>query len=115
MHYDRRGIAEQGIPARDAAGGSALLVYAHAEARRFFEIAERAASNPVERAQALHRLGEVAETEGRYTLTEELCDRALAGLDGRADDARHPRTSPHARAHSRAAGPAGQADDRRVP
>ena len=67
------------------AGASALLVYTHAEARRFFEIAERAASDPIERAQALHRIAEVAETEGRYALTEELCDRALAGLAGGPD------------------------------
>ena len=63
---------------------------------------------------ALQRLAEVAETEGRYTLTEELCDRALAGLDGSYRDARDPRTSPHARGHSRPSGPGAQADDRRV-
>jgi tetratricopeptide (TPR) repeat protein len=67
------------------AGAAALAVYNHAEARNFFEIAERAASDPVERARALHRIAEVAETEGRYALTEELCDRALAGLAGGAD------------------------------
>ena len=98
---------------RPAARRSAM--YAHAEARRFFEIAERAASDPVERAQALHRLAEVAETEGRYALTEELCDRALAGLAGRAGRPRDSRAAPHARAHARAAGPAGERDDRRVP
>jgi diguanylate cyclase (GGDEF)-like protein len=86
IHYDRAGIPQKAFRHAMAAGGSALAVYAHAEARRFFEIAERAASEPVERAQALHRLAEVAETEGRYALTEELCDRALAGLAGRADD-----------------------------
>jgi diguanylate cyclase (GGDEF)-like protein/putative nucleotidyltransferase with HDIG domain len=86
IHYDRAGIPQKAFRHAMAAGGAALTVYAHAEARRFFEIAERAASEPVERAQALHRLAEVAETEGRYALTEELCDRALAGLAGRADD-----------------------------
>jgi hypothetical protein len=84
-HYDRSGSTSKAFPHAMRAGSSALLVYAHAEARQFFEIAERAASNPVERAQALQRLGEVAETEGRYTLTEELCDRALAGLDGSSE------------------------------
>lgn len=86
IHYDRAGIPQKAFRHAIAAGGSALTVYAHAEARRFFEIAERAASDPIERAQALHRLAEVAETEGRYALTEELCDRALAGLAGRSDD-----------------------------
>jgi diguanylate cyclase (GGDEF)-like protein len=82
LHYDRSASPSKAFPHAMRAGGSALLVYAHAEARQFFEIAERAASNPVERAHALQRLAEVAETEGRYTLTEELCDRALAGLVG---------------------------------
>ncbi len=86
IHYDRAGIPHKAFRHAMAAGGAALAMYAHAEARRFFEIAERAASDPVERAHALHRLAEVAETEGRYALTEELCDRALAGLAGRSDD-----------------------------
>jgi diguanylate cyclase (GGDEF)-like protein len=81
-HYDRSGSPAKAYPHAMRAGSAALQVYNHDEARRFFEIAERAASNPVERAHALHRLAEVAETEGRYTLTEELCDRALAGLVG---------------------------------
>jgi diguanylate cyclase (GGDEF)-like protein len=83
LHYDRAGIAEKAYIHSMAAGSSALAMYAHADARRFFEMAERAARNPDERAEALHRLAEVAETEGRYALTEELCDRALAGLAGR--------------------------------
>src|SRR6185503_14806822 len=86
IHFDRAGIPHKAFRHAMAAGGAALLMYAHAEARQFFEIAERAASEPVERARALHRLAEVAETEGRYALTEELCDRALAGLAGRPDD-----------------------------
>jgi len=57
-------------------------VYAVAEARRFFEVAERTAGGPDERAMALHRLAEVAETEGMYALSEELCDRALATVEG---------------------------------
>jgi tetratricopeptide (TPR) repeat protein len=86
LHYDRAGIPQKAFRHAMVAGGAALGMYAHAEARRFFEIAERAATEPVERAHALHRLAEVAETEGRYALTEELCDRALAGLAGRPDD-----------------------------
>jgi diguanylate cyclase (GGDEF)-like protein/putative nucleotidyltransferase with HDIG domain len=86
IHFDRAGIPQKAFRHAMAAGGASLLMYAHADARNFFEIAERAATDPVERAHALHRLAEVAETEGRYALTEELCDRALAGLAGRTDD-----------------------------
>ncbi|MEP6491390.1 MAG: tetratricopeptide repeat protein [bacterium] len=86
MHYDRAGIPHKAFRHAIVAGSAALSMYAHAEARQFFEIAERAASDPVERARALQRLAEVAETEGRYALTEELCDRALAGLAGRTED-----------------------------
>jgi len=86
IHYDHAGIPQKAFRHAMAAGGAAMSMYAHAEARRFFEIAERAASDPAERARALHRLAEVAETEGRYALTEELCDRALAGMAGRSDD-----------------------------
>ena len=81
-HYDRSGSPNKAFPHAMRAGRAALLVYSHDVARQFFDIAERAASNPIERAHALHRLAEVAETEGRYALTEELCDRALAGLVG---------------------------------
>jgi diguanylate cyclase (GGDEF)-like protein/putative nucleotidyltransferase with HDIG domain len=81
-HYDRGGSPHKAFKHAMQAGASALSVYHQAEARRFFEIAERAANSPVERAHALARLAEVAETEGRYALTEELCDRALAGLAG---------------------------------
>jgi tetratricopeptide (TPR) repeat protein len=81
-HYDRSGSPHKAFKHAMQAGANALAVYHQAEARGFFEIAERAASNPVERAHALARLAEVAETEGRYALTEELCDRALAGLAG---------------------------------
>ena len=85
LHYDRAGIATRAYVHSMRAGGAALAMYAHGEAHRFFEIAERAASTPEERALALQRLAEVAETEGRYALTEELCVRALADLAGRED------------------------------
>jgi diguanylate cyclase (GGDEF)-like protein len=85
LHYDRAGIPEKAYHHSMRAGSAALAMYAHGEARRFFEMSERAARNPDERADALRRLGEVAETEGRYALTEELCDRALAGLAGRSE------------------------------
>jgi diguanylate cyclase (GGDEF)-like protein/putative nucleotidyltransferase with HDIG domain len=86
MHYDRAGNPKKAYHHAMAAGSASLALYAHAEARQFFEIAERAASDPAERAHALHRLAEVAETEGRYALTEELCDRALAGMADRTGD-----------------------------
>jgi diguanylate cyclase (GGDEF)-like protein/putative nucleotidyltransferase with HDIG domain len=85
-HYDQAGIPEKTYRHAMAAGDSSLATYAHGEARTFFEVAERVATDPVDRAWALHRLAEVAETEGRHALGEELCDRALAGLDGRPDD-----------------------------
>jgi len=88
MHYDRAGNSEKAFGHAMAAGSAALAMYAHADARSFFEIAERAASNSEQRGAALGRLAEVAETEGRYALTEELCNRALAGLADRPDD--HP-------------------------
>jgi diguanylate cyclase (GGDEF)-like protein/putative nucleotidyltransferase with HDIG domain len=86
MHYDRAGNSKKAYHHAMGAGSASLSVYAHAEARRFFEVAERTASDSAERARALHHLAEVAETEGRYALTEELCDRALAGLADRPED-----------------------------
>ncbi|HVX42138.1 MAG TPA: tetratricopeptide repeat protein [Gemmatimonadaceae bacterium] len=85
IHYERAGNAAKAYSHAMEAGRASLAVYAHAEARRFFEIAERAALDPAQRAAALHQLAEVAETEGRYALTEELCDRALAGLAASPD------------------------------
>jgi len=82
IHYDRSGSPAKAFKHAMVSGEAALAIYHQAEARRFFEIAERAANNPVDRAHALARLAEVAETEGRYALTEEFCDRALAGLAG---------------------------------
>jgi diguanylate cyclase (GGDEF)-like protein/putative nucleotidyltransferase with HDIG domain len=81
-HYDRGGSSHKAFKHAMQAGANAMTVYHQSEARRFFEIADRAANNPVDRAHALARLAEVAESEGRYALTEELCDRALAGLAG---------------------------------
>jgi diguanylate cyclase (GGDEF)-like protein len=88
LHYDCAGVAGKAYANAVLAGSQALSMYAHAEARRFFEMAERTASTADERAGALHRLAEVAETEGRYALTEELCDRALAVLAGRPEDSK---------------------------
>ncbi len=85
IHYDRAGNAAKAFVHAMAAGRASLAVYAHAEARQFFEIAERTARDPAQRADALHHLAEVAETEGRYALTEELCDRALSELSGSSD------------------------------
>ncbi|HEX8944303.1 MAG TPA: diguanylate cyclase [Gemmatimonadaceae bacterium] len=86
MHYDQAGVPEKAFRHAMVAGGAALAVYAHAEARRFFDLAERVATDAEDRASALHRLAEVAEIEGRHALGEELCDRALAGLADRPDD-----------------------------
>ncbi|MEO7082857.1 MAG: diguanylate cyclase [Gemmatimonadaceae bacterium] len=86
LHYDRAGIPRKPYRYAMIAGGASAANYARSEARQFFEIAERAAADSVERADALRGLADVAEAEGRYALTEELCDRALAGLGGRPDD-----------------------------
>jgi len=89
-HYDQAGMPQKAYRHAMSAGGAALAVYAHGEARRFFELADRVAADPVERAAALHRLAEVAEIEGRHALAEELCDRALAGVAGCPDDHDNP-------------------------
>ena len=86
LHYDRAGIPRKPFRHAMIAANSAVSNYARTDARRFFEIAERAAADSVERAHALRGLADVAEAEGRFALTEELCDRALAGLTGRSDD-----------------------------
>lgn len=85
VHFERAGLPRQAYPHALIAGRTALGKYGHAEARRFFEIAERAAATPGERAKALLGLAEVSELEGRHALTEELCDRALAALADGSD------------------------------
>jgi len=86
VHYERAGLPLKAYAHALRAGREALAMYGQAEARRFFEIAERAAVTPGERSSALLGLAEVSELEGRHALTEELCDRALAALSGSSDD-----------------------------
>jgi diguanylate cyclase (GGDEF)-like protein/putative nucleotidyltransferase with HDIG domain len=86
VHYERAGLPLKAYPHALTAGREALAMYGQAEARRFFEIAERAAATPGERASALLGLAEVSELEGRHALTEELCDRALATLADGSDE-----------------------------
>jgi diguanylate cyclase (GGDEF)-like protein/putative nucleotidyltransferase with HDIG domain len=86
VHYERAGQPAKAHPHALTAGREALSMYSQAEARRFFEIAERAAVNPGDRASALLGLAEVSELEGRHALTEELCDRALAALADGSDE-----------------------------
>ena len=86
VHYDQAGIPARAYGHAIAAGRQAMGSYSHDDARRFFEIAERAAGSPDERARALHGLAELAEIEGRHALTEELCDRAMASLEPGRDD-----------------------------
>lgn len=85
VHYERAGQPVKAYPHALIAGRTALGAYSQMEARRFFEIAERAAVTPAERAKALLGLAEVSELEGRHALTEELCDRALAALADGSD------------------------------
>ena len=110
----RRHSAE-GVPSRDGRRRRRARVYAHAEARRFFEIAERAASDPVERAQRAPPAGR-SRRDRRSLRADRRVVRSRAGRPRRSR--RRPRDSraaPHARAHARAAGTAGERDDRRVP
>ena len=86
VHYERAGLPLKAYSHALTAGREALAMYSQAEARRFFEIAERAAITPSERASALLGLAEVSELEGRHALTEELCDRALAALADSPDE-----------------------------
>jgi diguanylate cyclase (GGDEF)-like protein len=86
IHYDLAGIPARAYGHAISAGRDSMGSYSHDEARRFFEIAERAAGSPEDRARALHGLAELAEIEGRHALTEELCDRALASLEPGRDD-----------------------------
>ncbi|HEV8447293.1 MAG TPA: HD domain-containing phosphohydrolase [Gemmatimonadaceae bacterium] len=86
VHYERAGLPLKAYPHAIMAGHEALSMYAQADARRFFEIAERAAPGPGERASALLGLAEVSEIEGRHALTEELCDRALATIGDGSND-----------------------------
>ncbi len=86
VHYERAGLPLKAYPHAVMAGHQALAMYAQAEARRFFEIAERAAPAPADRATALLGLAEVSELEGRHALTEELCDRALATIADGSDE-----------------------------
>ena len=86
VHYDQAGIPARAYGHAIVAGRQAMASYSHDDARRFFEIAERAAGSPDERASALHGLAELAEIEGRHALTEELCDRAMASLEPGRDD-----------------------------
>ncbi|HTR76518.1 MAG TPA: AAA family ATPase, partial [Gemmatimonadaceae bacterium] len=84
VHYDRGGVRDKAYACAMAAGSNAVGVYAHAEARSFFEIAVRSADGDPSRARALRELAGVEETEGRYARTEELCERALTLLSNRA-------------------------------
>ena len=115
IHYDRAGIPQKAFRTRWRAGSAALACTR--TPKRVASSRSRSARRAIRSnaRDALHRLAEVAETEGRYALTEELCDRALAGLAGRPDD--------HAilglrrmRERTRALqGQPAQRDDRRVP
>ena len=116
MHFDRRGIPQQGVPACDARPAvRRCSIYAHAEARRFFEIAERAASNPVERAQRAASPWPKSPKPKAATRSPKNFAIARSPASTAAPRPRHPRTAPHARAHARASGPTGEADDRRLP
>jgi tetratricopeptide (TPR) repeat protein len=85
VHFDRGGVHDKAYAYAMAAGSNAVGVYAHTEAREFFEIAVRTAESDLSRARALHELAGVEETEGHYARTEELCSRALDLLINHVD------------------------------
>lgn len=85
VHYDKAGNAEKTYTYAMAAGRAATALYAHSEARTFFELA--ANSKGVEdgqRASAFFHLAEVAETEGKPAEAERLCEEILEDLGERA-------------------------------
>ena len=86
IHYERAGLPLKAYPSRVMAGHQALAMYAQAEARRFFEIAERAAPTTRRTRDRAPRVGRGVGAEGRHALTEELCDRALADLADGSDE-----------------------------
>ena len=66
LHYDRAGNKAKTYQFAVSAGAGAVSVYAHTEARTFFGLAARSAENEEQKADAVFRLAEVAETEGNY-------------------------------------------------
>src|SRR5258708_31114393 len=67
-----------------AAGRASVALYAHGEARTFFDLAARCAAEEGQSAAAMFRVAEVAETEGKYAEADRLCEEILEDLGPRA-------------------------------
>jgi tetratricopeptide (TPR) repeat protein len=89
VHYDRAGNAEKTHSFAMAAGRASVALYAHAEARTFFDLASRCAADESQRAVAMFPLAELAETEGKYADAERLCEEILEDLGPKAGAAQY--------------------------
>ena len=89
VHYDRAGNAEKTYSFAMAAGQASVDLYAHSEARTFFELAGRCAADDARRATSMFRLAEVAETEGKYGEADRLCEEVIEDLGPRAGVAQY--------------------------
>jgi diguanylate cyclase (GGDEF)-like protein len=89
VHYDRAGNAEKTYFFAMAAGRASVALYAHAEARTFFDLAGRCAADEGQRGTAMFRVAEVAETEGKYVEADRLCEEILEDLGPQAGVAQY--------------------------
>src|SRR3954471_22345960 len=89
VHYDRAGNPEKTYTFAMSAGRAAMAVYAHAEARTFFDLAARCAADETQRAAAMFRLAGLAETQGKYSDAERVCEEILEDLGPRAGVAQY--------------------------
>src|SRR3954463_145071 len=89
VHYDRAGNAEKTYSFAMAAGRASVALYAHAEARTFFDLGARCAADEAQRATAMFPLAELAETEGKYADAERLCEEILEDLGPKAGVAQY--------------------------
>ncbi len=85
VHYDKAGNADKTYQYAMSAGKAATALYAHSEARSFYELAANAKDIPEDRrAIAMFHLAEVAESEGKSTEADRICEEVLEDLGDRA-------------------------------
>jgi diguanylate cyclase (GGDEF)-like protein len=80
VHHDKAGNAEKTFQFAMAAGQSSVALYAHEEARTFFQLATSRATGPTQRADSMFRMAEVVEREGKLGEAERLCEEILEDL-----------------------------------
>lgn len=88
VHYERAGNAEKTYTYAMGAGRAATALYAHSEARKFFEMASATGVDDAQRAAAVFSLAEVAEIEGKPGEAERLCEEILEDLGPQASAGR---------------------------